>query len=450
MSTTAASNIAHDAASLAMAGLPRATSHRPAPATSFPWSRRVMTNAPRCRNALAMTISVLACTSALAADDVFIKLPGIAGTSTATNEVGASQATSFQWGISASATFQTNKGIVLGKPTSTDLAWTQGADSTLFGMTAALWRGTVLAPVTLTAQTAAIANSPSLVLTASPTQMTSATLSATTGAAIVNASVSTTQNFSISYNSGGQNSHVVSSAIDSAKTLRVTAPPVPTSFVAGTAGPAEGIYLRLGNAAGSVTAKGYENWIRLDSAELGIASAEAPGSVGRPNVGELSFSMPVDQTLPVEVGELLEGAYIPQITVEFVNAQGSAYMQLAMDTVFFNNLSVSESGGAAPEANESVVFKSFSETVRDQDSNGTLGAPSGFTFDVPTLQVLPDVEASDIAGFGNGGMNLPQSAGDGSLPPVVPLPTIPEPRSWMLFLAGAALLLCANRRVKSS
>ena len=405
-----------------------------------------MSNAPRCRHALAMTLSVLACTSALAADDVFIKLPGIVGTSTATNEVGASQATSFQWGISAVVTSSS-------KPTSTDLSWTQGADSTLFGMTADLWHGTSLTPVTLTAQTAAIANSPSLVLTASPSHMTSAMLSATSGAAVVNASVSTTQGFSISYDSGGQDSHVVSSAFYQPKSLGniygATAPPVPTSFVAGTAGPAQGVYLRLGNAAGSVTAKGYENWIRLDSAQLGITAADVLNAApGNPSVGALAFSMPVDQTLPVEVAEILRGEHIPQMTVEFVNAQGSAYMQLAMDNVFFSSLSVSESGGAAPEANESVVFQSFSETVRDQDSNGTLGAPSGFTFDVSTREVSPDVEASDIAGFGNGGMNLSQSAGDGTLPPAVPLPSIPEPRSWMLILAGAALLLCANRRVK--
>lgn len=414
------------------------------------------------RSTAAFALSLLAASAAQAATSIYLDLPNVAGTSTNEAHPRWIEAQSLQFGVDvAIGSMLGGSGRAIGKPNLSDLSWSQALDSSYPRLLRSATTGTIGTTGTFDLVAPGATDSkPYLQLKAEKTAVTGVTLANTS----VTGSLGYTK-LSMTYDpkalgNGKATDKVVTTSYDRL-TGKTEGPSgaVPT-FVKGSAPAAQGdepsMYLRLGSGgnaiAGGSTAAGYENWIRIDSAQMGVSSQYnvVAGSAGasKPSISDLTWSQSFDKSVPVVFADLLRGTVVKQATIEYVTSGANGpvtFMQLALNDVLFSSLSLS-TGGELPSVSGSMNFTSFSQTVWDIKSDGTRGAASSFGYDILHAKANGGSLANDVAGFGNGNLApLANAAGQVGLPPGAALP-VPEPQSWALMLAGGALLAGLARR----
>lgn len=239
-----------------------------------------------------------------------------------------------------------------------------------------------------------------------------------------------------------------------------------TSFegLAPAASPGGGtsVYMRLGSGpaaiAGDSQARGYENWIALDSAQMGGGAgvsfsgggSGAPGA-SKPSISEFTWSQTFDGSVPVVLAGLFSAPNALTATVEFVKDEGAGpvtYMQLVLEDAIFSGLSMSGSDAALPSVTGTMAFTSFSQTVWSFNEDGTRGESTSFGYDLVTQKTIGRLSAGSAANFGTGDLKGGALAAGSIEPPAaggVSAP-VPEPGTWAMMAAGLGLLAGAARR----
>jgi type VI secretion system secreted protein Hcp len=432
-----------------------------------------MQRTPWLRTATVLAAALAASTAVQAADGIFIKSESIKGLTDKPFAPAddSSRASSFQWAVGRSIS-ATGSPRQVGKPMLSDMTWTQAYDSTYNAMSQRLLTrqvGTTGVFFGRSGQDGKFETQ--LQIDANPSAFTS--LSVSSGGE--RPSVSAAQTF--------ETVTVVYKPFDP-KTGTLLSNKVDVNYNRATAnlegdfnravnarmgfssGEASGLYLRLGSGdnriLGDSTHTGYEDWIKIDSFQMGLGMEVAPqaGKGGgfnfsKPSISEVTLSHAFDgAALPI-LAVVLGGTQGRQATLELVERGGNGKpvttMQLELDDVLFSGISFS-SGGGLPSVKESLNFTGYTQRIWDIDSTGTRSnEPSVFSYDMLTGKVrdpAPDPFNGDgFFGKGNlSGLNIAASeiqlppAGAGGLAPV------PEPSTYAMLLLGLGGLGAVARR----
>lgn len=124
------------------------------------------------------------------------------------------------------------------------------------------------------------------------------------------------------------------------------------------------IYLKLGNIKGSVTTKGHEEWLNVDSFQFGVArgiSTPVGNAKNReassPSISEITFSKEMDQSSPYLFNEGTVGKGL-KATFHFCRTAADkleTYLEVELENVLVSGYSVS-SGGDRPSESVSLNF----------------------------------------------------------------------------------------------
>ncbi len=372
-------------------------------------------------------------------------------------------ATSLQFGVGVGigTAVGTTREREFSAPSLSDIVWSQALDTTYPGLLGRTLTGKITDKAKIDLQSPS-GIKPYLSLTAERAGLT--------GVSLANTSVSGSMDYeklTMTYDPDGlgkRGSQVTTSYDlstgktngDSSRSATIFAGTTPAASGGGTE-----IYLRLGSGAtaiaGESTAAGYENWIRIDSVQMGVGmvfSAVGSGGTrvaGTPSISELTLTQQFDSTIPVVFSALLRGAAIGDATIEYVTDAGAGpvtFMQLVLDNVMFSGLSLS-TGGELPSVSESLNFTGFSQTVWEIDEHGERVAFTSAGYDITKGKNNPGRLAANVSGFGTGNLgNLVTSAASGAAGPVAA--PIPEPGSWLMMLGGLGVLAGVARRRASA
>lgn len=209
------------------------------------------------------------------------------------------------------------------------------------------------------------------------------------------------------------------------------------------------IYLRLGGSTGDVIAgdsraTGYENWIKLDTAQFSFTTpvsfgGRAGGAIGKPVVSGVEWTQSLDGSIPATLTRLAKGKALDGATLEFVtsgNAGPVTFMQMAMTDVFLKSFSLS-SNGTGTQIRESLVFGAFSQTAWDIKDDGTRGQSTWFAWNLLGSKGMSASLAKNVTGFGDGNLSPPAAAFAIEPPPLTP---VPEPETYVMLLVGLGLI----------
>ena len=151
-------------------------------------------------------------------------------------------------------------------------------------------------------------------------------------------------------------------------------------------------YMQDGTIQGSSTAVGHENWIVLDSLQLGVAvPVSSPtsgiGSVGAPKFDQITITKTMDQSSPALLQQLLQGQ-AQTITIDLTQPSNFSkgpvtFAEYKLTDAVLTAYSVS-SGGDTPTESLSIAFQKFSYTFTPHDSSGIPGTPVTVTWDLTT------------------------------------------------------------------
>lgn len=412
--------------------------------------------------AAAVALTLGATGAAQAEGNLLLQLPPIEGSATVDGHAKWIELGSLQWGVGVGI----SPGLAgsarrVSKPSFSDITWTQAMDRSAVGLMGNVLRGTITEKATF-----------DLTRPVKSAQQTylqlEAERAAVTGVQMANDTVDASLGYSkltMAYTPATESGSLgapVKISYDLGKNE-------PDGLLNGGAsiGPSEtpsaqngqtSMYLRLGTGNASIfgdnDSKGYENWIKIDSAQMGVGlsfSPAGPGAkpaVSKPSISDLTWSQTFDQSVPYVLANLLKGNAVSQAVIEYVTmgANGpTTFMQLALNDVLFSGLSLS-TGGGLPNVSTSMNFTSFSQTVWDIRDDGTRSQPLTVGYDVLTQKYTGGHLASFGSGPGAGNLApLANAAGQVTLPPGA-AQMVPEPQSWALMLAGGALLAGLARR----
>ena len=369
--------------------------------------------------------------------------PPITGRSTKPGFEGSIDATSFQWGVAVGIARPSTGAPQISMPSLSDITWTQALDTSYTRLQTALFTGGYYtSTVSFVDGRPNLSAGTYLSMRTDTSAISSLSISSGGDRPTISASEAF-RSFNLTYHDPA------AGAVDVFWNSENNLASGPTSraarVLAAGRGAASGLYLRLGARSdaivGDSTDRGYENWIKLNSFQMGVGVGLTPNSSGgfqqsTPSVSELTVTQAFDGAVPVILGNLLRGRSIGQATLEYV--QGSAAgsvtaMQLELDDVIFSGLSLS-SGGELPSVSESLNFSGFTQTTWNINNDGTRGAADVFSYDLVRKAVRGNpAPAASIAGFG-AGMLAPIQA------------PIPEPQTWALMAGGIAMLALLRRR----
>jgi type VI secretion system secreted protein Hcp len=114
------------------------------------------------------------------------------------------------------------------------------------------------------------------------------------------------------------------------------------------------IYMKYGNIRGDVTAKGYEGWIEISSAQLGVHrnSTSTPGrgldrEASQPTVTEIAITRLQDGASSDLVRESLRGR-ATDVEIHFLKTDPkdpNPYLAIKLKSALISNYSIGGSGG---------------------------------------------------------------------------------------------------------
>lgn len=410
---------------------------------------------PLCRTTLALTLSLLLAGTAQAA--IYLEMPGVTGEATAQGHEKWVELNSVQWGVGVgiSSSLGGKGARQVSRPSFSDIVWSQNLDSSVPPLFGKSLSGETVTKSTIdlmaSSSSGGKSNSPYLKLETEQAVVTSVSLA--------NSSVSASEAYgkiTMAYDPQGlgiNKGSKLEADYDLTKEASTkTAARAAVSYV-GTHNANPGIYLRLGSGstaiAGDSQAKGYENWIEIDSAQFGVGLAYNPvsGLKSKPSISELTLTQAFDATVPAVFSSLVSGQSIGQAVIEYVVSGGkgapSTFMQLVLEDVMFSGLSLS-TGGDLPYVSESLNFTKFSQTVWQIESYGARGKSTSTGYDMVDGKPITNLAVVDVTNFGQGNLGaMASQASTADLPQAAP---IPEPQTWLMMLAGIVMLAGAARR----
>lgn len=344
-------------------------------------------------------------------------------------------------------------------PRFSDIAWTQAMDGTYPPLLRRTLTGDIIEEAKIELRSPlAQGGTPYLALSASHAGLT--------GVSFANDTVSGSMNFdklTMTYDPAGFGKPGVriSTTYDLLTGKSSGATSRATTNYAGTEPASAGqtaIYLRLGDGpaaiAGEANAIGYENWIKLGSAQMGVgmnfveSSTGAPRRAGIPSISDMTISHQFTAAVPALFGAFTTRSPIGNATIEYVTVDGAGpvtFMQILLENVIVNGFALS-TGGEPPNVSESLNFTGFSQTVWEIDSNGRRGKATTVGYSIIDGKATPGRLAASVPGFGAGNLTgaLTSSAA-GSAAGLEAAP-VPEPETWVMLLAGVGVLAAAVRR----
>lgn len=409
------------------------------------------------------TLLALCGGTAHAVDDLeFLKLvdptgKAIAGESTATGHKGWTAIDDLSWKISAEASYIKGTSAAVGKPVASAIRWNQALDTTVPSMYQTIVKGAHLDSASFDyVRPDSAAGSPyfSLGLKTVYFKDLASNNGRISPAVVAN-------EFALTYAPAalGKAGQPITATWDIARMVGADLPSIPPDAAlvgtgraaAAAAGGAVQGYLRLGNnIAGNSLAMGYENWIPVRTAGWDIFAETSYVAVGKAIAAPLTWTQEIDQTLLVALSKITSGTSLPKVTLELVKNAGAGpvtFMQMTMQDVFFTSVALD-----GPLVTESVVFKSVTELIWQVKDDGTRATtPMQFSWDIPSNTFTGPTPAAAVAGFGKGSLapvvNVNIGAPDpGGIDLPAPALPVPEPQTWVLMLAGSALLLGVARR----
>ncbi len=137
------------------------------------------------------------------------------------------------------------------------------------------------------------------------------------------------------------------------------------------------IFMKYGALDGEVDAKGYENWVELQSFQWGVGRGISAGVGGAskreasaPSISEITVSKSFDSFSPLALKESIGGKGTEvKIDVTRTDADGKhvAFQKYILDAVMISGYSIS-SGGDRPSESISLNFTKFnSEYLKIDD-----------------------------------------------------------------------------------
>ncbi len=156
------------------------------------------------------------------------------------------------------------------------------------------------------------------------------------------------------------------------------------------------IYMNFNNKKikGNVTATGYEDWIELDSFQLGVGRGismdvgnMANREASRPSVSEVSITKALDNASGGLFKESLTGVEGVDVQIHIVQTgakQVEKYAAYELSDVLISSYSVSASGGSAPHEALSLSFSKIIADLQGADKTNKNGQNMKVGYDLTT------------------------------------------------------------------
>lgn len=154
------------------------------------------------------------------------------------------------------------------------------------------------------------------------------------------------------------------------------------------------IYIKLGNIAGNVTAKGYEGWVEVDSFNFGVnrmISMETGNLANRentrPHFSEVNFSKEMDIATTGFFENSLIGTQGEKLEVHFVNTGADKvvpYMTYTLEECLVSGYSVSGSAHGNPAENITIAFSKMEACYTDRESKNSNKSSPRVIYDLAT------------------------------------------------------------------
>jgi len=106
------------------------------------------------------------------------------------------------------------------------------------------------------------------------------------------------------------------------------------------------MYMKIDGINGNVTAKGYENWISIESMHFGVnRSIHTPVGSNRnresgiPSISALEITKLIDQSSTNILQQILKGTAIPTVQIDLCTTQSThqPYLQYKLSNVLISN-----------------------------------------------------------------------------------------------------------------
>jgi type VI secretion system secreted protein Hcp len=196
---------------------------------------------------------------------------------------------------------------------------------------------------------------------------------------------------------------------------------------------------------GSVTAKGFQNWIALNSFSWGVSiptsvgSASGGAGAGKAKFQDFTWEQELDKSYPTLFTDTVTGRRI-NATIDFTRLVGGVsqtYFQMQFQGGFVDSLSLAGSSGEVPSEVGSLDYTKVQFEYWPQTGKGGLGNPEIGQFNLLTNQGnIGSLVTLFALGQGANGLG-----GGGGV-----ISAVPEPESYAMMLVGVAMLGFVARR----
>ncbi|HUB15423.1 MAG TPA: type VI secretion system tube protein Hcp [Acetobacteraceae bacterium] len=147
------------------------------------------------------------------------------------------------------------------------------------------------------------------------------------------------------------------------------------------------IYMKLGTITGSVTAAGYQNWIKLETFRWGFSANTSFSQAGAEvTVREVVVTMRADKCSPLIVNAGVSRTVLSPVQIKFTTTgAGSAgvilFLSYELTGSIITNYAVDGPAEGHPVESLTLNFTKITETFNPRDA-GLTGSPSTVTYDV--------------------------------------------------------------------
>jgi len=155
------------------------------------------------------------------------------------------------------------------------------------------------------------------------------------------------------------------------------------------------IYMKIDGIDGSVTAKGFEKWIELNSLQLGVGRAismsvgnAANRASGKPSISEITVTKSMEDSSAGLLTEALSGAKGKKVVIKVVESGTTLkeYVSYELEDTLVSAYSVS-TGGGAPSESLSLSFTKILVSFATADKSNKAGAKPKVSYDLAAAKV---------------------------------------------------------------